>query len=634
MKGGSILSEKKELTAEELVEKITKESPQGGEFSLNDAIIKGKLDLRHRIITIAVTLTNCIFTDEVDLRYCEFKQCVDFSGSYFKKDFNSGDEAHSFTIYRKELICNDTVFEDGASFNGIQCEGSGYFNNARFENPEREIDFCHATFGVTLECRETIFQGGASFNSLQCKGAGLFHNAQFEKEIDFRHATFDVNLECQGAIFKGGVDFDSLQCKGGFFYNAKFENPGKVINFSWATFGVTLQCQGAIFKGGANFNSLQCEGGSFYNAKFENPGKEINFGHARFGHLDCQETIFKGGANFNSLQCEGGFFNNAKFENPKREINFAWATFSVNLECQGIMNNSDEGKTIFAGKVDFRNVQISGNAIFWKTEFRNSVNFNSVTIHSLSLMDPRTDYGSKSFPFEKEVDLRRCTFDIFEGTKEQQRCMVNAQSPEKFSQDPYLQFEKYYRDIGDEVYAKDVYYEGRLALRKNAWRRFEPRKSKRQERNSDIRWPWWKVFISEQVFRWMVGYGVRMRWPFICIATLLLFSTFVVFWSDDALVPKDVEGISALKSVVEQIVKADKAEQTGAKDNFLTHLCHRLWYSLDLFIPIVNLRIVDGYKRFHGGRAFYGVIHIVAGWILVPLLIASLSGVVKKYDKI
>ena len=168
------MSDKNEFTAEELIEKITQEAPQGGEFCLNDAIIVGKLDLQHRIIPVAATLTNCTFTDEVDLRYCEFKQCVDFSGSHFEKDFNSGDETKSVTIYRKELRCNGTVFEGGASFNGAQCEGSGYFNSARFENPEKKIDFGHARFGGNLECDGAIFEGGVNFNNLQCEDTGFF----------------------------------------------------------------------------------------------------------------------------------------------------------------------------------------------------------------------------------------------------------------------------------------------------------------------------------------------------------------------------------------------------------------------------------------------------------------------------
>ena len=612
------MSDKKQFTAEELVEKLTREAPQGGEFSLSDAIIVGKLDLQHRIIPVAATLTNCTFTDEVDLRYCEFKQRVIFSGSCFKKDFNSGDETNSFTIYRKDFICNGSVFEGGASFYGAQCEGSGYFHRARFENLGKEIDFGHAKFGGNLECMGAIFKGGAIFNGLQCEGTGFFHNARFEnpeREIDFIYATFSGNLDCVGSIFKGGAIFNGLQCKGiGSFRNVRFENPEKEISFVHAEFGVNLQCIEVIFKGGAIFNGLQCEGSGFFrNAQFKNPEKEIDFGNARFGgNLECQGAIFSGGVIFNGLQCEGnGFFHNAQFKNPKGEINFGYAIFGINLECQGEM--------IFAGKVDFQNIQISRKALFWETKFQKSVNFNSATIHSLSLMDPRTDYGSDSFPFEKkEIDLRRCKFDIFEGTKKQRTQMVAAQSPEKFSLDPYLQFEQYYQSIGDEAHAKKIYYEGRRALRKNAL----------SGENSEISWSWWKR-KSDWILCWTVGYGVKMWQAFILIFILLCAGA-IIFCVNDPLIPKDAGGISARNPASEQTDKTTEVKKTDAKHNLFGHPGRSFLYSLDIFIPLVNLRIVDGYKRFHDWRAVYGVLHIVMGWILVPLLIASLSGVIKK----
>ena len=93
---------------------------------------------------------------------------------------------------------------------------------------------------------------------------------------------------------------------------------------------------------------------------------------------------------------------------------------------------------------------------------------------------------------------------------------------------------------------------------------------------------------------------------FLCVGTC-------IFWSTEAMSPK---------------------KDTEHTDNSgLSKLGHRLWYSVDLFIPIVNLRIADEYQRPHGWYALYAVIHIGMGWLLVPLLIASLSGVIKKNER-
>jgi hypothetical protein len=262
--------------------------------------------------------------------------------------------------------------------------------------------------------------------------------------------------------------------------------------------------------------------------------------------------------------------------------------------------------------VDLGYAKILGILILRRTRFRSSVNFNCATIHSLSLAAQRDDYdsGSLSFNEEEGLDLRRCTFDIFEGTKDQQERVVKAQSPQSFSMDPYLQFERYYRSIGDEAYAKKIYYEGRTARRKNTLG--------------------WSMRSLEWLFLGLtVGYGVRMRRLLVWMIPVLVLGI-VIFWSDSTLVAKESGKMKTKSSSLEQMNPAKEAEQSPDGYEFLKHLGHRLWYSLDLFIPIVNLRIAEEYQRPHGLRGLYFVLHIAMGWILVPLLIASLSGVVRK----
>ncbi|HUI25185.1 MAG TPA: hypothetical protein VL403_03800 [Candidatus Kryptonia bacterium] len=55
------------------------------------------------------------------------------------------------------------------------------------------------------------------------------------------------------------------------------------------------------------------------------------------------------------------------------------------------------------------------------------------------------------------------------------------------------------------------------------------------------------------------------------------------------------------------------------------------WYSLDLFLPFVNLYAKDEWRPTKGRRfaAHYMRVHTLAGWILVPLGLAALSGIVK-----
>jgi hypothetical protein len=572
--GGYDMSEENEVSAENVINAILKEDKP--EYVLDGKTIKGKFDLRHRVISVAVKITNCTFEDEVDLSYAEFKQCVDFSGSRFNKGF-----ASCSAIYKKYIIYNNAIFEDEVSFNAIQCEGNGFFRDAHFENVNNKINFGHAKFGVTLDCDRTVFKGGASFNTIQCEGTAFFRNTQFE-----------------------------------------------------------------------------------------NTEKDITFGRAKFGgSLECIGAVFKGGAIFNGIQCEGGLFRYAKFENTDKNIDFAYAKFDVNLELRG---------ATFAGKVDFLQMQISRALMLIDTTFHKYVRLNCANLHTFWLEDSREkeDYGT----FKNYVDLSRLSFTVFEGTKDQQRHVVEKQKPDKFSMDPYLQFEKYYNSIGDDSNAKDVYYKGRKKLRENA----------RLGKNPDINWTKGKL-ILDFLNRWLVGYGVKLGRTFCWLAGFLLLGIFV-FWSDEAMVPKSISArtpgftmainpefqIDFDKRVISDnlrqrfkdnsLILSQQAyieiEKNGRewdifnyplydvqykaklKENGIRiynttylgkHLLQRFGYSLNMLLPIVNLRIADEYKfpsNWDGFwsvfRGFYAILHILAGWVLIPLLISSLAGVLRK----
>lgn len=72
---------RKVVKAEDIVEELTRDRQETDEpvYRLSDAFISGKLDLRHRVVNVAVYILGCEFCDEVDLRYCEFTQTVNFT---------------------------------------------------------------------------------------------------------------------------------------------------------------------------------------------------------------------------------------------------------------------------------------------------------------------------------------------------------------------------------------------------------------------------------------------------------------------------------------------------------------------------------------------------------------------------
>jgi hypothetical protein len=58
---------------------------------------------------------------------------------------------------------------------------------------------------------------------------------------------------------------------------------------------------------------------------------------------------------------------------------------------------------------------------------------------------------------------------------------------------------------------------------------------------------------------------------------------------------------------------------------------NRFWYSLGLFLPFVDLQ-ADKVWRPKADQTFlrnYMRVHILLGWILIPLVLAALTGLIK-----
>jgi len=53
-------------------------------------------------------------------------------------------------------------------------------------------------------------------------------------------------------------------------------------------------------------------------------------------------------------------------------------------------------------------------------------------------------------------------------------------------------------------------------------------------------------------------------------------------------------------------------------------------YSLDLFLPLLNLRYDESWEPADKLRVGYVLLHAMAGWLLVTLLVASLAGIVRR----
>lgn len=587
-----------------------------------------------------------------------------FEGSRFRDEVYGA--TFGYASFGQNVVCNETTFEGPAAFVSMECGRNAFFHGAKFESAVG-VSFKHAYVGGNLESQGMVCDGPIDFESLRCQGhlalkrprlgEANFAFASIRQTlacIDGRilgDAVFDRlecrNLNCLGTTFGGEAQLNSLSCAdGGAFNGARFYGPTR---FGHASFGVSLSCDGVRFRAKTDFDSLSCGAGAFFRgAEFL---EDADFRHASLGKsLDCRSAVFYGVAAFHEVDCGvGGFFGGAKFFGCEREVSWAGASFRGNLECAG---------AIFNGAVSLNRTNCEGTATFEGARFmsrqlnrfefahfgRNlslrGATFSGPVDLTMTRVSRRLDvsaarfgrevclYGARvgvlalegePFPFDgKNLNLREFGLEGFLGNKQSAKAFDEAQDRTEFSRDPYLQLERYYGGTGDEAEAKTVHYRGKRDLRENA----------KNDRGA-TEWSFW-TRLGDFFLKYLTGYGTR-SWLLLGYIVLFVVLGTWVFWPDSAVAPR----APAPSQPAAAVTLAEGAQQSvygagQAARETLRKPLEPFAYSLDLFLPLVNLRYDERWVPVGQLRATYALLHAMAGWFLVPLLVLSFSGIVRR----
>jgi len=376
-------------------------------------------------------------------------------------------------------------------------------------------------------------------------------------------------------------------------------------DFRYASFGLNLECSGATFSGEADFNSIRCvNSGFFRDVRFELERGSVSFGDALFGgNLEAQRAVFNGPLSLNRTRCEGsGHFTKAELKG----CDFAYSYFGRNLTLE---------EADFAEPLDLTQARVEHSMLLNGVTFRSKVALYGAVVGLL--------VADEGFTFQKEsLHLQRFVIHAFRGGKDTAVAFVRAQDPIEFSREPYLQLEKYYTSVGDEVEAKKMHYRGRRDLRENV---------KKIQREHGIRkWPPWTK-AGDVLLKYLTGYGVRTWLLSIYIVLFLIVGT-CIFWQDSTVRPR-----ASVTSDARVAVGTNTGELSTPSSVEEQRSSERTWqtlspfaYSLDLFLPLVNLRYDERWEPTDQVRVGYALVHAMAGWLLVPLLVASLAGIVRR----
>lgn len=384
---------------------------------------------------------------------------------------------------------------------------------------------------------------------------------------------FEDDLILVGVLLKRTWRLNGSQLNGvTHFYGAKIEG--------------NLEAIKVHFNKAAEFELMEVHGHAFFN-------QAVFLGPTRFYRTKVSENFEAHGTHFADPQSEANFeglsATSALFQSAEQITQFDGP---VRFYRANIANNFEANDAVFNGTANFQIMHVTGHLSISGAVFNRLAEFTSTAVGGTFEAGGATFKARVTF-----IDLKADALG-FNGTKVTNRTEVSGLTfrevtPDdfnamirraKYDAGAYSQLEEYYLKQGNSDQANQVYIEQRRRERGNLW--------------PGLRWLW-NVFLDGAI-----GYG---RHP-----------ERVLIWSGI------VMGVGCYVFRSRRVMDPQKLEYKRRRYS-------RFLYSLDLFLPIVDLQFANIWMPKQERRAArrYLPVHVIAGWILVTILVGAVTGILK-----
>lgn len=576
------------------------------------------------------------------------------------------------------------VFGGGADFGGAHIRGSGQFSGAVFSMPatfenakiegdlalgvEPDDNVAAATFeaaanfkgiyvGRWANLRGVEFHGEASFIWARFEGATSFgldanglNAARFGDKADFRDAILAGDADFEGVVFRNEATFSSVTFKGTatfkgtefhdaaefdgieageelVFENAHACSTDKRADFEKAVVGGSAFFSNSAWDGEAWFEGMKIEGvvAQFHDVHFS--GK-VSFAISEFkgvaefhgtqfsqhSHPQFDGTHFGCSCSFDRAVFEDdALFRGAGFDDEASFLGVAFrkaADFSVS-HFSGIAlfdgkapadGAAEIPAAAFAGKASFEHARFDRDARFDDTRFGSGASFREASFRVVYFAPDGCVAGQSQL--QGPVDLTGCTYERIQA--DWKALLTGLHSYERqanpfYSRQPYAQMEKAYRAVGQDRAADDIYLERRSVERKLLRPAHEP-----------IAW------FLDRLYWGLANYGVRpLRLAIFAVACLTLGT--LMFHCPGSVQAKS----SASPASVCPMLNANSPGWWDA-----ARLSAR--YFLPVEISLLPSCEASGSPLWGLASEDWAAVIRILGWILVPVGIASLSGILRR----
>ncbi|MGA9756299.1 MAG: hypothetical protein WBV23_14275, partial [Desulfobaccales bacterium] len=468
-------------------------------------------------------------------------------------------------------------------FDGLRVGQHAFFRGAVFNGPvnfsvmQVKGDFEISTIAKEGKKTESIFRGSAKFGGADIGRLFSADGARFEgqdQKANFNGMKVGTSAWLEGAVFQGLVDFGSADI--GRNFNAdgvRFENKDQEADFNSLRVGQHAFFRGAVFNGPVDFSVMQVKG-DFEISTIEKEGKKT-------------ETVFRGSADFGGADI-GGQFNaeGARFENKDQEANFA-------------------------------TLKVGQGALFSRVNFAGPVNLRFGTIQVLNL-------GGVIWPTQPDaIDLEGLTYKVITAGDESNSCqkLLALLGKARFHSQPYTQLETFLKQSGYPELANESFISRKRRELNESWSWGEP-----------SQWP--RVFLEKTLLDRGVGYGRNPERALYWSAFFILLGT-IIFSRPGVLTRAEKGSVGKIR------------------------LTQAFWFSLDAYVPFISfgpdklyqvkpdklipfMQFIPSkltqslperlHSRLTGGKfsvQTYFYLHQIAGYVLVTIGVAAVTGIIK-----
>jgi sRNA-binding regulator protein Hfq len=590
----------------------------------------------------------------------------------------------SGAIIGGSLDCQDGKFvgkdKYAISLEGAKIAGSVFFRknpqpvSAQMQgfHVEGLVRLFRATIGGNLECQNGKFINpqGDSINAegTDIKGSILLRNG-FEADGGVRifGATIGGDLDCQDGKFVGkdkyAISLEGAKVAGNVLFRKTLQAGNEqiqgfqaegTVHLLGATIGRNLICDGGKFinpQGDSiNAEGTDIKGSVYFRNGFEANGGVRMFGATIGGDLDCQNGKFVGRDRY-AVSLEGArVSNNVLFRKTLQseseqiqgfqaegEVRLFRANIGRDLDCYGGKFINPQGYTINAQNANIKGIiflgegfESEGTVSLVNAKIDDSIMIFGVSNSEKMSLDLRfsrlrilVDHED-SWMQKGKIYLNDCVYDTIshESPRDAQRRLdwLRLQDlKEEFSPQPYEQLAKVLRSLGHENDAIQVLI------------------AKQEDR---LRYG--KISILGKIWQGLLGLTIAHGYK---PHRALLFAIIFVLYGGLLFDAADSLGwISHSKCEVKTSVSTSSLSQLPKEyPKFNAYI-----YSLDLFLPIVDLRQKNnwqpnsntGYEilipllkvQWRSVVQYYFYLHILLGWLLTTLWVAGVTGLVRRLN--